>query len=74
MFLCGCNAMSPISESAVPMENNLTQAKGIDIYLLLLCCGKFCVPVRKSFYKKLPVRLCKRLGTVALVYKKNSSE
>ena len=31
--------------------------------LLLLCCGNFCVPVRESFYKKLSVRRCKRLGT-----------
>ena len=66
MFLCGCNATSHLSEYAVSMENNLTQPKGVDIYLLLLCCGKFCLPVRESFYKKLPVRRCKWLGTAAL--------
>ena len=64
--MCGYNAMSHISESAVPMENNLTQPKGIDICLLLLCCGKFCVPVHESFYKKLSVRLCKKLRAAGL--------
>ena len=33
--------MSHISESAVLMENNSTQPKGVDICLLLLCSGKF---------------------------------
>ena len=39
---------------------------GVDIYLLLLCCGKFCVPVRESSCKKLLIRRRKRLGTAAL--------
>ena len=43
--------MSHISEFAVLMENNLTQSKGVDIHLLLLCCGKFCVAVREFFVK-----------------------
>ena len=34
--------------------------------LLLLCCGNFCILVRKSFYKILLVRQCKRLGTTGL--------
>ena len=38
--------------------------------LLLFCCGNFCVPVRESFYKKLPVCRCKRLGIAALGYAK----
>ena len=50
--------MSHISESAVLMENNLTQLKGINVNLLLLCCGKFCVPVCEPF--------CKRLGIARL--------
>ena len=57
--------MSHISESAVLIENILTHPKGVNIYLLLRCCGKFCVPIRESFYKKLPVRRCERLGTAA---------
>ena len=71
MFLCGCNARSHISESAVLMENNFAKPKVVDIYLLLLCSGKFCVPVCDSLYKELPVRLCKRLGTAGL-YNENS--
>ena len=31
MFLCECNAMSHISESTIPIENNLTQPKEIDM-------------------------------------------
>ena len=34
-FLYGCNAISHISESAVLMENNLTQPKGVDIIFSL---------------------------------------
>ena len=34
--------------------------------LLLFCCDNFCVPVRESFYKKLRVRPCKRLGAAGL--------
>ena len=31
MFLCGCNTMSHIGESAVLMENSVTQPKWVDI-------------------------------------------
>ena len=31
MCLCGCNVMSHFTESAIPVENNLTQRKGVDI-------------------------------------------
>ena len=31
VFLCGCNTMSHIGKSAVLMENNFTQLKGINI-------------------------------------------
>ena len=57
--------MRHISESAVLLENDLTLPKLVDIYLLLLCCC-FVVSVRESFYKKLLVRPCKRLGTAVL--------
>ena len=36
MFLCGCNATSHFSESAILMENNLTQSKGVNITFSLL--------------------------------------
>ena len=67
--------MSHINESAVLMENNLTQPNGVDIgiHLLLLCCGKFCVPARESFIE-IPVRRCKRLGTADLNYFKTVSD
>ena len=60
--------MSHVSESTDLRENSLTQLKGVDIYTLLFCCGKFCIPVHESFYKKLPVCWCKRLGIAALAF------
>ena len=36
---------------------------------LLLCCGKFCIPVCESFYKKLLVSRSKRLGIAGLYYR-----
>ena len=66
MFLRGCNAMSHISESTVLMENNLTQPKRGRYISIVAFCGKFFIPVHESFYKKLPVHRCKRLGTAGL--------
>ena len=40
VFLCGCNVMSHIHESAVLMENNLTQRKGLDVIFSLLVMTK----------------------------------
>ena len=72
VFLCGCNALSHISESVVLIENNSTQPKGVDIYLLLLCCDKFYEQVRESFYKKSSIRRCKRLVTADTLKSKNT--
>ena len=38
MFLCSCNAVSHISESAVLMDNNLPQPKGVDVNICIYCC------------------------------------
>ena len=40
MYVCGRNAMSHFSESAVLMENNLTLRKGVDITFSLFIMTK----------------------------------